>query len=232
MVKSIIGFVMITMITFISSTALGQSNDVYIDQVGDSLTLNIEQQGESNNIGNIEEDFILGGDNMTVGILQEGDGNSIDGQIVNADGAAIAAAFVGDSNSLDINMGGVGEVTDSTVDVVVVGDTNAIQLTTAADGTAIASDVDIFVVGGLNEFVSVIESDNATLALAVDGDANIFNTEQSGWSDHSATVVLTGSDNTVDILQENTLQSAIINIDSTMSDGSIAITQTNTAVPE
>ena len=74
MVKGIIGFVMVAMITSLSSTAAGQSNDVYIDQVGDSLTLNIEQQGESNNVGNIEEDFVLGGDNMTVDILQEGDG--------------------------------------------------------------------------------------------------------------------------------------------------------------
>ena len=231
MVKNIIGFVMITMITFLSSTASGQSNDVYIEQVGDSLTLTIEQQGETNNVGNVEEDFILDGDNITVNILQEGDGNSIDGQIVNADGVAVFAAFVGDSNNLDINMGEVGEVTDSTVDVVVIGDTNDIQLTTAADGTAIASDVDIHVVGGLNEFVSTIESDNATLSLLVDGDANIFATEQSGWSDHSATVMLTGSDNAVDILQENTSQSAIINIESTMSDGSIAIIQTDTAGP-
>ena len=231
MVKGIIGFVMITMITFISSTALGQSNDVYIEQVGDSLTLTIEQQGETNNIGAVEEDFVLGGDTMTVDILQEGDGNSIDGQIVNADGVVVNASFVGDSNDLDINMGEVGEVTDSTVDITVTGDTNSIDLTTAAEGTATDSDIDIIVTGGLNEFVSVIESDNATLSTTVDGDANIFDTEQSGWSDHSATVVLTGSDNTVDILQENTSQSAIINIESTMSDGSIAIIQTDTAGP-
>ena len=231
MVKNLIGFIMITMITFLSSTASGQSNDVYIEQVGDSLTLNIEQQGESNNVGNIEEDFVLGGDNMAVDILQEGDGNSIDGQIVNADGVVVDAAFVGDSNSLDINMGAMGEVSDSTVDIDVAGDTNVIELTTAGSGTAIASDVDIAVVGSLNEFISVIESDNATLSMTVDGDANIFNTEQSGWSDHSATVLLTGSDNTVDILQENTLQSGTINIESTMSDSSIAITQTDTAGP-
>lgn len=231
MVKIIIGFVMIAMITFSSSIASGQSNDVYIEQVGDSLILNIEQQGESNNVGAVEEDFVLGGDNMTVDILQEGDGNSIDGQIVNADGVTVDASFVGDSNSLDINMGDAGEVTDSTVDIDVTGDTNDIVLTTGATGTALASDVDIVVLGSLNEFVSVVESDNATLSTTVDGDANIFNTEQSGWSDHSATVVLTGSDNTVDILQENTLQSSIINIESTMSDGSIAIIQTDTAGP-
>ena len=54
------------------------ANDIYIDQVGDSLDLDIVQDGQNNVIGNSTTDVGLTGDDMTFSITQTGNSNRCD----------------------------------------------------------------------------------------------------------------------------------------------------------
>ena len=215
------------MTMFATVAAHGQSNDVYIDQVGDSLNLVVNQTGDSNNVGGIDDDFTLSGDNMDINIDQTGDRNSIDGQIIKADGVIANIEMIGNTNQFDVDMGATGDVTDSTVDVTVIGDTNVVDLTTGPDNSAIGADIDIAITGSENQMTSIIDSDTAALNADVDGDLNTINTTQLGWSDNSITMALSGSDNQIDILQANDMQPAVINLEGTMSNATIEINQTS-----
>ena len=227
MVKYTTFLTTLMMTIFSAAAASGQSNDVYIEQVGDALGLVINQTGNSNNVGGIDDDFTLQGDNMEVNIDQTGDGNSIDDQIVKADGVVANIEMIGNANQFDVNMGTTGDVTDSTVDVTVTGDTYVVDLLTGPDNSAIGADVDIAINGSENQMTSIIDSDTAVLNTTVDGDLNTINTTQLGWSDNSITMTLSGSDNQIDILQSNDMQSSVIDLDSTMSGGTIEINQTS-----
>ena len=93
------------MTIFAAVSAHGQSNDVYIEQVGDAFNMVVNQTGDSNNVGGIDNDFTLDGDNMDVNIDQTGDGNSIDGQMY--DGADCSAMDGGnDSRACQVSVDG------------------------------------------------------------------------------------------------------------------------------
>ena len=54
------------------------ANEIYITQIGDSLDLDISQDGKDNKIGDSTTDAGLYGDNMVFSITQTGDTNTID----------------------------------------------------------------------------------------------------------------------------------------------------------
>ena len=63
------------------------ANDIYITQVGDTLDLDIVQDGQNNTIGTSLQDVVLGSgsgasDSMTFSITQTGNSNSITAQIL------------------------------------------------------------------------------------------------------------------------------------------------------
>src|SRR5210317_1417333 len=57
------------------------ANDIYIEQVGDGLDLDITQDGQNNEVGDSTTDAGLFGDNMTFSITQTGNTNTIDAVI-------------------------------------------------------------------------------------------------------------------------------------------------------
>ena len=79
MMRSIL---MILAVLAVSSTAF--ANEIYIEQVGDNLDLDIVQDGENNEFGDSTTDATLTVDDMTFSITQTGDTNKIDA-IINAD---------------------------------------------------------------------------------------------------------------------------------------------------
>ena len=88
---------LIVLFTFSMFPAL--ANDIYIEQVGDSLDLDIVQDGQDNVIGTSTQAAILSGSGMTFSITQTGNFNTIAAQIkgVNYEGTW---EFSGDSNTV------------------------------------------------------------------------------------------------------------------------------------
>ena len=94
--KQIILFVMALL--FASPTL---ANDIYITQSGDTLDLDIVQDGQDNEFGDSTTDATLDGDAMTFNITQTGDYNQIDA-IIKGNTYTGTWTFTGDDNTVDL----------------------------------------------------------------------------------------------------------------------------------
>ena len=74
------GILLIFALLVISSTTF--ANEIYIEQVGDNLDLDIVQDGQNNEFGDSTTDATLNGDDMVFSITQTGDTNKIDAIIL------------------------------------------------------------------------------------------------------------------------------------------------------
>ena len=67
--------ILTVLLMLFGSTAF--ANEIYIDQVGDNLDLDITQDGQNNKVGTDQADMTLSGDDMTFAITQTGNTNNI-----------------------------------------------------------------------------------------------------------------------------------------------------------
>jgi len=193
------------------------ANDIYIDQVGDSLDLDIVQDGQNNVIGTSSTDVSLTGDDMTFSITQTGNNNTI-AALINGNTYTGTWAFTGDYNTVDLDCDSSGGTNceNITLNITTTGDTNdftfAIGGSADSDGSSIA-----FTVTGDNNIIdSTINGQSASLTVTMDNSAslatssaagdegNAVTTVQSGDGDvngHSITLDITGGGSTYDINQ-------------------------------
>ena len=164
------------------------ANDIYIQQVGDTLDLDIVQDGQDNKIGTGTQDVVLGStgndaDNMTFSITQTGNLNTITAQILGATYTG-TWTFTGDSNEVDLlcSSSAAGNCDNVTLNIAATGD-----------------DQDYTINIG-----QTADSDGAVINFTVTDDDNIITTDVNGTS-AAITVVIDGSssmsatDSTLDI---------------------------------
>ena len=154
----------------------GLANEIYIDQVGDDLSLSITQTGSGNEVGDSTTDFTLAGDNMTFTITQTGDNNTIDAIIKGATYTG-TWAFTGDNNSVDLLCSST-----ATGDC----DTVTVNITVGANTTG-GADGNVFQVY-LGETTGA-DVDNMVAAFTVDGDGNVIDVA-SGSADSDITITI------------------------------------------
>src|SRR6056300_856704 len=111
----------------IAASGFAFSNEIYIDQIGDNLDLDIVQTGTGNRIGDITgtTPITLNGDDMTFSITQTGDSNTIDA-VINGNTYTGTWTFTGNSNTVDLLCSSSDTTTCETVtlDIAVNGDSN------------------------------------------------------------------------------------------------------------
>lgn len=193
------------------------ANEIYIDQIGDNLDLDITQDGQDNKIGTSTTDAGLYGDDMTFAITQTGNFNEITAIIRGATYTG-TWGFTGDSNTVDLLCSSTtaGNCDSVTLNITTTGDNNAFTFdigeTSDADSATVA-----FTVTGDNSIIdSTIDGTNAALTVTMDNSAslattsansdegNAITTTQTGNGDvggHSITLDITGGGSTYDINQ-------------------------------
>lgn len=193
------------------------ANEIYIDQIGDNLDLDITQDGQDNKIGTSTTDAGLYGDDMTFAITQTGNFNEITAIIRGATYTG-TWSFTGDSNTVDLLCSSTtaGNCDSVTLNITTTGDNNAFTFdigeTSDADSATVA-----FTVTGDNSIIdSTIDGTNAALTVTMDNSAslattsansdegNAITTTQTGNGDvggHSITLDITGGGSTYDINQ-------------------------------
>lgn len=218
------------------------SNDIYIEQVGDGLDLDITQDGQNNEVGDSTADMVLNGDTMTFAITQTGDSNQIDATIKgvtytgtwtftgssntvdllcsstssgNCDTVTLNITTTGDDNTFDFAIGEVADASSSTVSFTITGDNNVID-----------TDID-----GQSASVSVTIDNSASLstnsANADEGVAATINVDGNGdVNGHTIVVDITGGGGTLDITQSGVYDNTV-NLDITGDDFDIDITQSD-----
>ena len=201
------------------------ANDIYIDQVGDNLDLDITQDGQNNKIGTSLADADFDGDNMTFSITQTGNTNEI---TANIQGNSYTGtwAFTGNSNTVDLlcDSSANGNCETVTLNITTTGDNNAytinigetgdaenavIAFTVTGDNNVINTDVD-----GTNSDITVTMNNSASLATtsANSDEGNQLDLTQSGDGDvngHSLTLNITGGGSTYTVTQSGIYDNTI-----------------------
>jgi hypothetical protein len=146
-------------------------NGIYIEQVGDSNTLTITQDGDDNLIagnGSLAKAEIVG-DNNNVTFKQKGDNN------------VALFGITGNSNTTTVDQGVTNGADDNRVEFDIDGDSNILSITQNHNNT----------VGNNGHFI----------AVDIDGDLNNINTSQLNDSEKKAFISAQGDDNDIDVYQ-------------------------------
>ena len=188
-------------------SAAADDNEIFIQQSGDNLTLNITQKGYANKLGgddlsSASIDMILTGATNSLTLLQDGDSNKLYGPFI-ADNATVDLTFTGDSNSMDWNVGYVGSADNLNMLGTVTGSSNTFDIDVGYEASAEYLNWDLVLTGDSNVFTTKIDSDNAVWNWTITGSSNDINTNQSDATDNKITAVLTGSTNDIDIIQKS-----------------------------
>jgi hypothetical protein len=200
---------------------------IYIDQVGDSNHVLIQQNG-INIIGGVgQQSMPIQGQGNTVKIRQ--------GDPTNAVGkSAIEAAVYGDYNYVGLNQGITldnqtnGQDTGQHYQSISITGSNN-QVNTEQTNTGAGAHYLSTTVTGNYNTVLTSQTDNTAKAtsVAINGDLNNVLTSQSGTGAHSLAVNLLGNSNSATVNQSgSTANSASISITNAGGPGSVNLTQT------
>ena len=209
-------------------------NEVYIDQVGATFNLDIEQLGSANLIGGANAvsgtmtALDLDGTTMTLDINQIGDTNKFLGDIT-ADTFTGFFEFDGDSNTFNIQTDPTNTygADSGNFNVDVTGSSNTFTLDVANNDLASTLDLDWIIQGDSNTFDFDIDYDLATNYVDIDGDSNTVNFDGDGYSSGYFYLDHTGNSRTFNIDQQSTLASDWLQINSNGSSGTVCVIQSD-----
>lgn len=224
------------------------ANDIYIQQSGNDLDLDVTQDGNNNILGTTTQGVILAGNNMTFSVVQQGDTNIIKTQI-NGNTYTGNINLVGNSNTVDLDCDSTGgtncetvslsiDVTGGQVDLTAtIGDNNdaANYVGTIDIANATNQDTFIFILEAKNGDMDYDLSNDGSTALTgvgssvESGVANTVNVTQSGAGDiagHSLIFNQKGGGSIVNITQSG-VEDKTISLTTVGNDATIDITQTD-----
>jgi hypothetical protein len=194
--------VLLTATVMLSSGVL--ANEVYVEQVGDSSTITITQDGTGNKIGDsgVGNEAFIGGGSNTVTIDQIGSNNTL-AMVVNGAAAGVIVDVTGSGNESTINCGTTQSAgcSSSTIKQVITGDDNIV---TQNLGTGANHYSEINVTGDTNTVTHTSTNSGAsTVNITATGDLNTIGVTQSGLTAKTVSVNTTGNSNTVSITQSD-----------------------------
>tara|TARA_R100000988_G_scaffold88240_1_gene51284 strand:+ start:92 stop:817 length:726 start_codon:yes stop_codon:yes gene_type:complete len=231
--KKLINFVL-----FLSLSVLAD-NEIYVDQSGNSATIDLEQLGSSNLIGGTQATsgtmtaLDLDGVSMTLDINQIGSSNIFRSDAIDGDNFTGYFEWNGDSNIMDILMNSTGLISADYVNlnIDVTGSSNEFDLAIAENADSSYLDLDWIITGDSNELDFDIDYANAINYLDINGSTNTLNFTGSGYGGTSSAdagyfyLDLDGSSNTIDITQSSTLARDYLKIISNTSNSNICVIQ-------
>lgn len=237
-----------TMLIVLTSIAI--ANEIYIDQVGDNLDLDITQDGEDNEFGDSTTDVTLEGDDMTFEITQTGNTNIINA-VIKGNTYSGTWEFTGNDNRVDLlcSSTSIGNCTTVTLDITTTGDDNLFDIKIGETADADTAVVKFVIDGDNSVFQTTIDGKTANVDVTVDNSATtstrtiadiqsgnttgqggvLVDINQSGNGDlrgHSVILDITGGGNHYDITQsginDNTVDGTFVG-----DEQDVTITQTD-----
>jgi len=223
-------------LTTIFATALAFSayaNDIYVTQSGDSLDLDITQDGSNNTVGNSTTASASAGATTILNIDQVGNSNVITYQIAGATYTGVIN-LVGSSNNVDLNCDAGGSNSScGTANAVInfTGSSNDIDLDIGQTSSANTADVDIVGQSGSdsNVVAATVDGNSAILTITVNGDTNNYLIDIDGNGDsvgHTLIHSHTGGIADVDIIQSG-VNDNMITLTTSGDNADIDISQTD-----
>ena len=229
---------------FAVNTATGP-NTVYIQQVGSSNLLTIEQVGGTDKVGGVTNTTstaidgsgittltpadpsssnygTITGSSNTLTITQHG---SADQAQYNIQGGhnSYTSAITGDSNQTSLTVGDQNNASNNynTVNETVIGNTNLILTNIVGSHNSSTTSI----TGNSNQVTEKVTTSTATVQNTVSGDDNVFNIQQTdaaGANGHMLVMNTTGNYNSVSTQQQGT-NDTTVNINTTGSNNTITV---------
>ena len=220
------------LLMLIFALAYADDNEIFVDQVGATANIDLEQLGSGNIIGGLDAQagsmtvLDLDGTSMTLDINQIGNSNKFLGDMY-ADSYTGYFEFDGDSNTFTSKMDPTNAfgADNSNVNVDITGGSNTFTLDLATTALASSTDLDWIVQGDSNQIDADINYDSATNYMNVDGDSNNINFVGSGAAQGYFHIEHDGDSRTFDIDQITTLDSSYLKILSNGNNGTFCIQQ-------
>ena len=215
-------------------------NEIYIDQTGNNVNIDIEQLGSSNLIGGTDAvsgtmtAAVLNGGTWTFDINQIGSSNKFLTDGIYGDNFTGFFEFDGDSNEFEFSMDttGLNTADFADINVDVTGSSNAFDWDIAQSSGASYLDLDFILDGDSSDITFDIDSDYYTAYIDIFGDSNTMTLLKSGYGSSSSDggyfyLDLDGSTNTIDIEQKSTLAADWLKIESNASNSNICVIQSD-----
>jgi len=215
-------------------------NEIYVDQTGSNVNIDIEQLGSSNIIGGLSATngsmtaAILNGGTWTFDINQIGSSNKFLTDGIFGDNFTGYFEFNGDSNDFEFSMDTSGLNGADFVDINfdITGGLNTFDWDIAQSSGASYLDLDFILDGDSNDFTFDIDSDYYTAYIDILGDSNTMTLLKSGYGASSSDagyfyLDLDGSSNTLNIKQTSTIALDWLKIESDASNSNICVIQSD-----
>ena len=224
---------------FISLSAFAD-NEIYIDQTGSNVAIDVEQLGSSNLIGGLTSTSgsltaaILSGGTWTLDINQIGSSNKFLTDGIKGSNFTGWFDFDGDSNEFEISMDTTGlngaDYADVFVDVT--GGSNTFDFDLGQSSAVDYLNLDLILDGDSNDFTFDIDSEYYEAYMDILGDSNTMTLTKTGYGASSTDagyfyLDLDGSTNTLNIKQQSTLALDWLKIESNASNSNICVIQSD-----
>lgn len=200
------------------------ANDIYIEQVGDTLDLDITQDGQDNVIGTSTTDVNLEGDDMTFAITQTGSYNTIVADI-QGNNYTGTWQFTGDTNAVDLQCDSSSGTNCETItlNITTTGDDNTYDFDVGGANDADGSSISFTVTGDDNVVKSAIDGKSVALTVVM----NNASSSASGGASSGNNLTSSNAGNVLDLNISGDGDSAghTVNLDITGGASSYTITQ-------
>ena len=228
------------LIAIIFSVGIYADNEIYIDQTGSNVNIDLEQLGSSNMIGGLESTngsmtkAILSGGTWTFDINQIGSSNKFLTDGILGSNFTGFFEFDGDSNEFEFSMDTTGlngaDYVDAYVDVT--GSSNTFDFDFGESSAVDYLDFDLIMDGDSNDLTFDIDSEYYTSYIDILGDSNTMTLTKTGYGASSSDagyfyLDLNGSTNTINIKQQSTLALDWLKIESDASNSNICVIQSD-----
>ena len=228
--KKIISLLLLSLAGF----SWAADNEIYVDQVGATANIDLEQLGSGNLIGGLTAvagtmtALDLDGTSMTLDINQIGNANKFLGDMY-ADSYTGYFNFDGDTNTFTSKMDpdNTFGADNSNVNVQVTGSTNTMTLDLATTSLASGADIDWIIQGDSNVINSDLDVDSATQYIDLDGDSNTVDYDGDGYAGAYFKLEQDGSSRTFTVDQQSTLDNDWLRITSWGSNGTVCVNQSD-----
>ena len=212
---------------------------IYVDQSGNTASIDLEQLGSSNLIGGTSAvsgtmtALDLDGVSMILDINQIGSSNIFRSDAIDGDNFTGYFEWNGDSNVMDILMNSTGLISADYVNlnIDVTGSSNEFDIAIAENADSSYLDLDWVILGDSNVLDFDIDYENAINYLDINGSSNAIDFIASGYSGTTSAdsgyfyLDLDGSSNDIDITQSSTLARDYLKLITNTSNSSICIVQ-------
>ncbi len=226
------------LIALFLSIGLYADNEIYIDQTGNNASIDIEQLGSTNLIGDTDAvagtmtAAVLNGTSMTLDINQIGSSNKFLTDGIFGNSLIGFFEFDGDSNTFELSMDttGLNTADSNDINIDITGSLNMTDIDIAEVSGASYLDIDWIIDGDSNDSEVDLDADYATMYMDIFGDSNDLTFIQSGYGASSSDAKyfyldLDGSNNTAVIKQQSTLAADWLKIESNASNSNICVIQ-------